>query len=433
MGTLDVHKRRWIVVRVTARAVPSFVSVRIAVGALCALGLLQWWIALAQALRLSIVGGVLDAYPTLSATTADEILRPFWVGALGGAGAIALGVALVAAAGFVRSIGFRARWAALGLVGVAVAGQVMAVLIGVSSALNRPVAGGGGGDPFGPVVLTPGGGLLDGLTVWAGVVPGEPSSLYGEVTASVDRFSRADTAVSVVTFILGALALLALRPADRPQVPARFGPGDRLADREGRGRAATLVRLMLAGSLLALAGVFAVIAFGAVRRLSTAYDVARSWELSTFATDQLARPFVRAGFLTGTSSLLLAGAAVTVGVAVHRGRPRAGLAAVVLSGLAAVPLLGGLLVGFASDRTPGRRATQPADEDFLSLIYANIRLPGQGGGGWATADDELTSRLLGLSTVDTVGQVIGLLLAASVLLIGLRSRPWPASLTTRRG
>jgi hypothetical protein len=457
VGAIDVHNGRWIsgrwtggrwtggrwiVVRVTGRAAPSVVSVRIAMGALFALGLLQWWIALAQALRLSIVGGVLDAHPDLSATIANAILRPYWVSALGGAGAIVLGVALVVAAGFVRHTGFRARWPALGLVAVAVAGQVMAVLIGLSSARNRPVIGGGGSDPFGGAVLMPRGDPLGGLTAWAGAVQGVPSSLYGEVTASVDQFSRADTAVSIVTFILGAVALLALRPADRRRGAAPPGPtgGDRPAEPDGRGWGAAPLPVLLAGGLLALAGVFALIAFGTVRRLSTAYDVAGSWELSAFAADQLSRPFVRAAFLTGTTSLLLAAAAMTVAVAVYRGRPRAGLAAAALSGLAAVPLLVGLLLGFASDRAPGRLAAQPADDDFLSLGYANIRLPGQAGSGWATADDELTSRLLGLSTADTAGQVIGLLVAAFVLLaIRLGGRPWPSwprasgTLTRRRG
>ena len=175
VGARTIHARRWTTVWVTRRAAAALVSVRIAVGALFALGLVQFWIALAALLRLSIVGGRLDAHPDLSAPIGDAILRPYWVSALGGVGALGLGVALAGAAWFVSRFGLRARWPALGLVAVAVAFQLMAALVWLTRARNRPVSGGG----------------VDGL-VTLPVAGAAPSTVYDEAVAAVAWFGRAD-------------------------------------------------------------------------------------------------------------------------------------------------------------------------------------------------------------------------------------------------
>jgi hypothetical protein len=162
--------------------------------------------------------------------------------------------------------------------------------------------------------------------------------------------------------------------------------------------------------------VFAVIAFGTVRRLSAAYDVARSWGISAAPTDELARPFVRTVFLVGAPSLILALAAATVAVLSFRARRQAGVAAAVVGGLAAVPLLVGLAIGLASDRAPGRWQSRPAmgsPSPFVDLLNGYIQFNQES--GWASPADELTSRLLSMSTMDTIGQVVGLLAVGFIL------------------
>jgi hypothetical protein len=403
---------------VTHRVTASLVSVRIAVGALFALGLVQFWIALAAVVRLSIVGGRLDAHPDLSAPIGNAILRPYWVSALGGVGALGLGLALVGAAWFVWRFGLRARWPALGLVAVVVAFQLMAALVWLTRARNRSVSG-GGADGL-ETMLPSDGSALHGLVLPLPGAGAATSTVYDEAAAAVAWFGRADAAVVLVSLVVAALAVYAMRLVDGELQP------------EGRG--VRLRPMLLAAGLVALAGVFAVFAFAVVRRLSTAYEVARSWDLSASPTDELARPFVRAVFLVGAPSLIVALAAATVAVRVVRARRDARVAAGAVGGLAVVPLLAGLIIGLASDREPGRFMPTPADGiSPIRVVLSGGRLYFVPERGWASPDDDLTSRLLSLSTVDTVGQVAGLLLVGLILVtVVARRRERPGGQRLRK-
>jgi hypothetical protein len=233
--------------------------------------------------------------------------------------------------------------------------------------------------------------------------------VYDEAVAAVAWFGRADAAVVLVTLVVAALAGYALRLVD--------------GERQPEGRGVRLRPTLLAAGLVALAGVFAAFAFATVRRLSTAYQVARSWDFSGSLTDEWARPFVRAVFFVGAPSLILALAAATVALLVFRDRRGASVAAGAVGGLAVVPLLVGLIIGLASDRTPGRFIPTPANGITpMRVVFFDGRIQVVPERGWASPADELTSRLLGLSTVDTVGQVAGLLLVG-LILVAVIARP----------
>ena len=236
------------------------------------------------------------------------------------------------------------------------------------------------------------------------------------MTAAVAGLGRVDLAASVVTAVLAIVAVIALRPAAADARPTLTGRVSASRHPSGPlGWRPVLASVALAG----LAAVFATIAFGTVRRLSTAYEVARGWGLSAFETDELARPFGRSAFLVGAPGLVLAGAAVTVAVLVARRRPRSVVAATIVGAVSGLVLLTGLSVGLVTNRAPGQLAP-PRPTHFLGWdLGAWIQL----GQTYASPAEELTSRLLSLSTVDTTGQVLGLLaivLVAVTLLIGRR-------------
>jgi hypothetical protein len=271
----------------------------------------------------------------------------------------------------------------LGLLAVPVCFQVMAAAVALSRARNRSA-----------IVRVP-------------VIFGWEPDPY-EVATAVAWLARADAAVVVLTLILAALVVVALVPATHRHRSVRRAEGG-TAEVEHR-REARLLTVLATAGLLALAAVFAVIAFGRVRRLSAAYDVARTWEVPAFLTDEVARPFLRMVFLAGAPSLILAVAIVTIAVMVYRRRPGGPVAAGAIGGLAAVLLLAGLSIGAATDRTPGRLVSRPV------VVMADGRLQIQTRMAPASAADDLNSRLLEMSGVDTVGQVVGLLLVGLIVV-----------------
>jgi hypothetical protein len=115
-------------------------------------------------------------------------------------------------------------------------------------------------------------------------------------------------------------------------------------------------------------------------------------------------------FLVGAPSLILAVATVTIAVMVYRRRPGGPVAAGAIGGLAAVLLLAGLSIGAATDRTPGRLVSRPV------VVMAEGRLQIQTRMTAGSPADDLTSRLLELSGVDTAGQVVGLLLVGLIVV-----------------
>lgn len=189
----------------------------------------------------------MDRYPELARSQADQLIRPYLFGELvGGTATVIAAMALLATAWLVFRFGHAARIPALALAGAVSAFPLMYVVVGLSRLSNRTVTASAATDPFG---LAPAGDVLD-----------EP---YGAVADATAWLGWADTVAAVVGLTLAGLVVVAL--------------GSIGGRRPGRPATLPLPTAVAIGALFALVGLFAIIAAGTVRRLSTAYGETGIW------------------------------------------------------------------------------------------------------------------------------------------------------------